>query len=56
MPWALSVIGPKESIDAITPTVVSRPIPAIATANATVAVPAASRYAPNTAPPISSAE
>src|SRR6516162_9136224 len=56
MPCALSVTGPKESIDTITPTVVSRPPPAMATANsAMVAFPVASRYAPNTAPPISSA-
>ena len=44
MPWALSVTGPKESIDTITPTVVSRPPPAMATANsAMVALPVASR-------------
>ena len=33
MPWALSVTGPKESIETMTPTVVSRPVPARATAN-----------------------
>ena len=56
MPWALSVTGPKESIDTITPTVVSRPVPAIATANsASVALPVPSRNAPYTAAPISSA-
>ena len=44
MPCALSVTGPKESIETITPTVVSRPIPAMATANsAMVALPVASR-------------
>ena len=44
MPWALSVTGPKESIDTITPTVVSRPRPAMATANsAMVAFPVANR-------------
>ena len=44
MPCALSVTGPKESIDTITPTVVSRPPPASATANsAMVAFPVASR-------------
>ena len=47
MPWALSVTGPNESIDTITPTVVSRPVPASATANrATVALPVPSRNAP----------
>ena len=44
MPCALSVTGPNESMDTITPTVVSRPPPAIATANnAMVAFPVASR-------------
>ena len=44
MPCALSVTGPKESMDTITPTVVSRPPPASATANrATVAFPVARR-------------
>ena len=33
MPWALSETGPKVSIDTMTPTVVSRPVPASATAN-----------------------
>ena len=33
MPWALSLIGPKVSIATMTPTVVSRPVPASATAN-----------------------
>ena len=56
MPCALSVTGPNESMDTITPTVVSRPPPAIATANkAMVAFPVASRYAPKTAAAISSA-
>ena len=32
-PWALSEIGPKVSIATMTPTVVSRPVPASATAN-----------------------
>ncbi len=57
MPCALSVTGPNESIDTITPTVVSSPVPAIATANsAMVAFPAPSRKAPQTTAPISSAE
>ena len=56
MPWALSVTGPKESMETMTPTVVSRPVPASATANrASVALPVPSRNAPYTAPPISSA-
>ena len=56
MPWALSVTGPKESIETMTPTVVSRPMPAMATANsAMVAFPVPSRNPPKTAPPISSA-
>ncbi len=56
MPWALSVTGPKLSIDTITPTVVSKPVPARATANrASVALPVPSRNAPYTAAPISSA-
>ena len=33
MPWALSETGPKVSIATMTPTVVSRPVPASATAN-----------------------
>ena len=56
MPWALSETGPKVSIDTMTPTVVSRPVPASATANsATVVLPKPSRNAPYTAPPITSA-
>ena len=47
MPWALSETGPKVSIETITPTVVSRPVPARATANsAIVALPPPSRKAP----------
>jgi len=47
MPWALSVTGPKESMETMTPTVVSRPVPARATANrASVALPVPSRNAP----------
>ena len=47
MPWALSETGPKVSIDTMTPTVVSRPVPASATANsATVTLPKPSRNAP----------
>ena len=50
MPCALSVTGPNESMDTITPTVVSRPVPASATANsASVALPVPSRKAPYTA-------
>src|SRR5262245_8680491 len=57
MPWALSETGPKVSIETITPTVVSRPVPASATANsAIVALPVPSRNAPYTAAPISRAE
>ena len=57
MPWALSVTGPKESMETMTPTVVSRPVPASATANsAIVALPVPRRNPPKTAPPISSAE
>ena len=57
MPWALSETGPNVSIDTMTPTVVSRPVPASATANnAIVALPVPSRNAAYTAPPISSAE
>ena len=36
MPWALSETGPKVSIATITPTVVSRPQPASATANSEI--------------------
>ena len=44
MPCALSVTGPKVSIETMTPTVVSRPAPASATANSEmVAFPVASR-------------
>ncbi len=47
MPWALSETGPKVSIDTMTPTVVSSPVPASATANsAMVALPVPSRNAP----------
>ena len=57
MPWALSDTGPNVSMDTMTPTVVSRPVPASATANrAMVALPVPSRNAAYTAPPISSAE
>ncbi len=57
MPWALSLTGPKVSIETMTPTVVSRPVPASATANsATVTLPDPSRYAPKTAALMSSAE
>jgi hypothetical protein len=46
MPWALSEIGPKVSIATMTPTVVSRPVPASATANsATTVEPPPSRNA-----------
>jgi hypothetical protein len=56
MPWALSVTGPKESIDTMTPTVVSRPVPASATQNsASVGLPVPIRNAPYTAAPISRA-
>ena len=55
MPCALSATGPKVSIATITPTVVSSPQPASATANsATVNVPE-SRNAPRTAAPITKA-
>src|SRR5579859_7125821 len=57
MPCALSDTGPNVSMDTITPTVVSRPVPASATANsAIVGLPVPSRNAPYTAAPISSAE
>ena len=36
MPWALSETGPKVSMATITPTVVSRPQPASATANSEI--------------------
>ena len=57
MPWALSETGPKVSMATMTPTVVSRPVPAIATANRpSTTEPPPRLYAPNTAAPISSAE
>src|SRR5699024_7644827 len=47
MPWALSLTGPNVSIATMTPTVVSRPQPARATANNdTMIVPLPSRNAP----------
>ena len=56
MPCALSLIGPKVSIATMTPTVVSRPVPASATANSASTVePPPSRNAAYTAPPMSSA-
>src|SRR3954467_2206070 len=56
MPWALSETGPNVSMATITPTVVSRPQPARATANSEIATtPEPSRKAPNTAAPITSA-
>ena len=46
MPCALSDTGPNVSMDTMTPTVVSRPVPASATANrAMVALPVPSRNA-----------
>ncbi len=46
MPWALSETGPKVSIETMTPTVVSRPVPARATQNSdSVALPVPSRNA-----------
>ena len=55
MPWALSETGPKVSIATMTPTVVSRPQPASATANSeTVSEAPPSRNAPNTAAPMTS--
>ena len=57
MPCALSETGPKVSIETMTPTVVSRPVPASATANsATVELLKPSRNAPYTAAAMSSAE
>ena len=54
-PWALSETGPKVSMATITPTVVSRPQPASATANSeTVSVAPPSRKAPKTAAPMTS--
>ena len=56
MPWALSEIGPKVSIATMTPTVVSRPVPASATQKRPSRTePPPRRYAPKTAEPISSA-
>ena len=53
MPWALSETGPKVSMATMTPTVVSRPQPASATANSdTVSVAPPSRKAPKTAAPM----
>ena len=46
MPWALSLTGPKVSIATITPTVVSRPQPASATANSATMTEPESRNAP----------
>ncbi len=56
MPWALSETGPKVSMATITPTVVSSPVPASATANraSMIDVPP-SRKAPYTPRPISRA-
>ena len=57
MPCALSEIGPNVSMATITPTVVSRPVPASATANReAVSEPPPSRNAPKTAAPTTSAE
>ena len=55
MPWALSLTGPKVSIATITPTVVSRPVPARATANSDTTIEPDSRNAPYTAALITSA-
>ena len=56
MPCALSLTGPKVSIATMTPTVVSRPVPASATANSDTTIePATSRNAPYTAAPMTSA-
>ena len=53
MPWALSETGPKVSMATITPTVVSRPQPASATANsARPPEPPARSAAPKTAAPM----
>ncbi len=57
MPWALSETGPKVSMDTMTPTVVSRPVPASAMANRlSTTDPPPRENAANTAAPISSAE
>ena len=56
MPCALSLTGPKVSMATMTPTVVSRPQPASATANSEMTTePLPSRKAPNTAAPMVSA-
>jgi hypothetical protein len=55
MPCALSLTGPKVSIATITPTVVSRPVPARATANSDTTIEPDSRNAPYTAALITSA-
>ena len=57
MPCALSETGPNVSIDTMTPTVVSRPVPASATANSDkMTTPPPSMNAAYTAAPMSSAE
>ena len=57
MPCALSETGPKVSIATMTPTVVSRPVPASAMANSDrMTEPPPSRNAPKTAAPMSIAE
>ena len=57
MPWALSDTGPKVSMDTITPTVVSRPVPARATANNDrITEPPPASAATYTAAPINRAE
>ena len=56
MPWALSETGPKVSMATMTPTVVSRPVPASATANsASMTEVPPSRKAPYTPRPINRA-
>ena len=57
IPCALSEIGPNVSIATITPTVVSKPVPARETANKDRTIePPPSKNAPNTAAAIKSAE
>ncbi|CAB4537062.1 unannotated protein [freshwater metagenome] len=57
MPCALSEIGPKVSMATITPTVVSKPVPANAIARSeSTTLPPPSKNAPNTAAAIRSAE
>ena len=57
MPCALSDTGPNVSIETITPTVVSRPVPASATAKSDRTIePPPSMAAPATPAPIRSAE